>query len=51
VKSGIERISVADAGLGAHLKATVHTGTVCAYTPDPRALVAWDVTNTFDPRG
>ena len=51
VKSGIERISVADAGLGAHLKATVHTGTVCAYTPDPRALVAWEVTNTFDPRG
>jgi DNA-binding response OmpR family regulator len=44
VRSAMERTTAADAGLGAHLKATIHTGTVCAYTPDPRALVAWDVT-------
>lgn len=44
LRSAMERISAADAGLGAHLKATIHTGTVCAYTPDPRALVAWEVT-------
>ena len=33
VRSGMERISIADAALGAHLKATIHTGTVCVYTP------------------
>lgn len=44
LRSAMERISAADAGLGAHLKATIHTGTVCAYTPDSRALVAWEVT-------
>ena len=45
VRSGIERVAVADPALGAHLRTTIHTGTVCMYTPDPRALVAWEVTN------
>jgi DNA-binding response OmpR family regulator len=43
VRSGMQRISVADPRLGAHLDATIHTGTVCVYTPDPRAPLSWDV--------
>ena len=27
--------------LGAHLDATIRTGTYCAYVPDPRVQVAW----------
>lgn len=44
VKSSLQRISAVDPGLGAHLRATVHTGTVCVYTPDPRAPISWEVT-------
>jgi predicted ATPase len=44
VKSAMQRIASADAKLGAHLEATVHTGTVCVYTPDPRVDIAWRVT-------
>jgi predicted ATPase len=43
VRSAMQRIAAADAELGAHLEATVHTGTVCAYTPDPRVEIAWRV--------
>ncbi len=51
VRSAMDRISIADAALGAHLKATIHTGTVCVYTPDPRALIAWDVKSGAGQRG
>jgi tetratricopeptide (TPR) repeat protein len=44
VRSAMQRISSADAALGVHLNATVHTGTVCVYTPDPRAPLVWHVT-------
>lgn len=44
VRSAMQRISLADPELGAHLNATVHTGTVCVYTPDPRIRIAWRVT-------
>src|ERR1022692_662855 len=43
VRSAMQRIAAADADLGAHLDATIHTGTVCAYTPDPRVDIAWRV--------
>ena len=43
VRSAMQRISAADADLGAHLDATIHTGTVCAYKPDPRVDIAWRV--------
>lgn len=43
VKSAVHRIALADAGLAAHLEATVHTGAVCVYTPDPRSPVAWRI--------
>ena len=43
VRSAMLRISSVDAALGGHLNATVHTGTVCVYRPDPRATVVWHV--------
>ena len=27
--------------LAGHLDATIHTGTFCSYTPDPRAPITW----------
>jgi hypothetical protein len=45
VRSAMHRIAAADADLGAHLEATIHTGGVCVYTPDPRVPIAWRVTN------
>lgn len=41
VRSSLRRIATADPGLAAHLGATVHTGTLCHYTPDPRSSVTW----------
>jgi hypothetical protein len=41
VRSAMQRIAAADAGLAAHLHATIHTGIVCVYTPDPRSPIAW----------
>ncbi|MFZ0179340.1 MAG: AAA family ATPase [Candidatus Dormiibacterota bacterium] len=41
VKSAVKRIAASDAGLAAHLQATVHTGTVCVYTPDPQSPITW----------
>jgi hypothetical protein len=43
VRSAIGRIAAADAALGVHLNATIHTGTVCVYSPDPRAPLVWHV--------
>jgi non-specific serine/threonine protein kinase len=51
VRSAIRRISAADAELGAHLAATIHTGTTCVYTPDPRVPIAWRVMGGEAPRG
>jgi hypothetical protein len=39
----IRRIADEDTGLGRELETTVRTGTFCAYEPDPRRPVAWDV--------
>ena len=35
------RIVEQSPALGAHLEATIRTGTYCAYVPDPRVPVAW----------
>jgi len=43
VKSAMRRIAAADPDLAAHLEATVHTGTVCLYSPDPRSPIKWRV--------
>jgi tetratricopeptide (TPR) repeat protein len=43
LKREIRRIADEDARLGRELATTVRTGTFCAYEPDPRRPVAWDV--------
>jgi len=43
VKSALRRVEGANLDLAAHLGATVRTGTVCVYTPDPRAPITWRV--------
>jgi hypothetical protein len=43
VKTTLARISDHSAALGRHLDATVRTGTYCAYEPDPRVPVAWQL--------
>ena len=41
LKTALQRIGAADAELAGHLDATVRTGTVCVYSPDPRAPIEW----------
>jgi non-specific serine/threonine protein kinase len=41
IKAALARITEASPTLGRHLDATVHTGTFCSYTPDPRAPITW----------
>ena len=41
IKAALARIREHSAALGEHLDRTVHTGTFCSYTPDPRAPVDW----------
>ena len=44
VKAAMLRLRDADPDLAAHFSATLHTGTVCVYTPDPRSPIEWTVT-------
>jgi hypothetical protein len=37
VKTALARIRAHSPALASHLDATIHTGTFCCYTPDPRA--------------
>ena len=41
IRSTLTRIAAQNPELGAHLEATIRTGTFCSYTPDPRAPIAW----------
>lgn len=41
IKRAKSRIARRDALLGRHLDATIHTGTSCSYTPDPRLVFSW----------
>ena len=41
VKTALSRIRAHSPALASHLDATIHTGTFCCYTPDPRAPIAW----------
>jgi hypothetical protein len=41
IRSAMDRLRALDPALGAHLDATIRTGTYCVYTPDPRAPVRW----------
>jgi tetratricopeptide (TPR) repeat protein len=41
VKTALSRIRAHSPALAGHLDATIHTGTFCSYTPDPRAPITW----------
>jgi tetratricopeptide (TPR) repeat protein len=43
IRSSIQRIDAYSPALGAHLGVAVHTGTFCAYTPDPGLSISWDL--------
>lgn len=43
IKAALVRIAEHNAELGHHLGSTVRTGTYCAYDPDPRLLVDWQL--------
>jgi hypothetical protein len=43
IRAALARIGEHSTGLGAHLDATIRTGTFCSYTPDPRAPITWQL--------
>ena len=42
LRGAVRRLEDQHPELGRHLTLAVHTGTFCAYDPDPRAPVSWD---------
>jgi|SRR5262245_6761945 len=43
IKAAIRRLGTQDAALGFHLGATIKTGVLCVYTPDPGRRIRWVV--------
>jgi hypothetical protein len=43
IKTAIRHIEPYSPGLARHLDVTVRTGIFCAYVPDPRVPVTWQV--------
>ena len=43
IRTAMARVAENDGNLGRHLDTTVQTGTFCAYTPDPRAPIDWQL--------
>jgi hypothetical protein len=43
IKAAIRRLGTYDAALGFHLGATIKTGGLCVYTPDPGRPIRWVV--------
>jgi len=41
IHGALARIRAHSPALAGHLDATIHTGTFCSYTPDPRAPITW----------
>jgi len=41
IRAALTRIRAHSPALAGHLGATIHTGTFCSYTPDPRAPITW----------
>ena len=39
--AAVARIRAHSPALADHFRATIHTGTFCSYTPDPRAPITW----------
>jgi hypothetical protein len=42
LRSALRRLEDQHPELGRHLSLAVHTGTFCAYDPDPRVPISWD---------
>ena len=42
IRAALHRIGTHNAPLIAHLRATIKTGALCSYTPDPRLPVEWE---------
>jgi hypothetical protein len=42
IRAAVANLARANPPLGRHLAATIRTGRYCAYTPDPRAPIAWN---------
>jgi hypothetical protein len=43
IRTAMARVAENDGSLGTHLDTTVHTGTFCSYTPDPRVPIDWQL--------
>jgi hypothetical protein len=43
IRGAMTRIYRHDPGLGEHLETTIHTGTYCAYRPDARVAIRWEL--------
>lgn len=43
IRSAMDRIAEHNKGLSAHLEATLRTGQFCAYVPDPRTPIRWEL--------
>jgi hypothetical protein len=43
IRATMRRLALHHAALSEHLRATISTGTYCAYLPDPRRPVAWEL--------
>jgi len=43
IKAALRKVAQTHAALGRHLAATVRTGTLCSYNPDPRVAVSWKI--------
>jgi hypothetical protein len=43
IKAASERIAENCPGLASHLQATLHTGLLCRYQPDPRSPITWQL--------
>lgn len=42
IRAAMQRIGMHDAPLNEHLRATIRTGVLCSYAPDPRLSVEWE---------
>ena len=43
IKAALEKIAERHPELGAHLSATIRRGYTCAYVPDPRIRIDWEI--------
>jgi hypothetical protein len=50
IRAAMANLARANPALGRHLAVTIRTGRYCAYTPDPRAPIAWNADPGHRPR-